>query len=81
MKRSEIINLISNDISPWMVNPDKSVGLAEWVLRSIENAGMMPPFNKELYYNKWREGESGYEWDSEIPELDPKVFFEDDDNK
>lgn len=35
------------------------------VLEFLEESGMSPPFNHELYYKTWREGGDGRGWEEE----------------
>lgn len=57
MKRSEIINKIANDLNFFIQDEIKKQTLAEWILRTIENEGMEPPYSG--YYD-------GNQWDEEV---------------
>ena len=48
MKRSEIVSLINNQIEGYM-NPSSSRYTAEKILRTIEEAGMLPPTHAILH--------------------------------
>ena len=57
MKRSEMIRIIWEAIN--------ELEDAEHILQRIEQAGMLPPFNGELYYKAWRAGITGHAWEPE----------------
>jgi len=39
--------------------------IADELLEKIQNHGMKCPFNNALFYNTWRSGGDGYEWEDE----------------
>lgn len=74
MKRSEIVAKIDNHISfMWTKEPYVEQGtdyfdsyrLAEEILQIVEDAGMSPPFDNELYQRTWRSCRHGHKWEKE----------------
>ena len=71
MKRSEMIQKIVKVLHQIQGNEDGEVlwpseeYIAERVLQTVEDEGMPPPFDTDLYYRTWRNGGSGREWTEE----------------
>lgn len=66
MKRSEAVIIIAKQVEKWFDKP--SIGYEDEcseILRSLEDAGMLPPFCHEVFYKVWRDGGSGYRWEKE----------------
>lgn len=79
MKKSEMINIIRNELDYSVpIEITDNCEIAWRILKAIESAGMLPP---DIYYKEEGREFSSNEWDSEIPELDPKIFFENDDSE
>lgn len=63
MKRSDMELLIAEClIEPHSDDPLKE---ASYILKRLQDHGMMPPFNYDKFYKSWRIGGNGYEWDEE----------------
>lgn len=65
MKRSEIVNLINNQIEGYM-NPSSSRYTAEKILLKIEEVGMLPPHKEESTYGDcYRDHVNMCQWENE----------------
>lgn len=64
MKRSEMIKLISNVILHDSTEFSLTAKEADVLLKAIEQAGMLPPYNENSQYYS-RADADGYEWELE----------------
>jgi len=68
MKRSEMLKIIEKTLYPYYIDsiycyyPSQ---IAEAILQTVENSGMLPPFTHDLYAKTWRDGGEGHEWEAE----------------
>lgn len=66
MKRSEIVALVAKTLEDRFDGDNGSWERdAEAVLDAVENAGMLPPFDNNLFMRTWRDGGNGREWEKE----------------
>lgn len=63
MKRSEMLDLI-NDFYQECFN-EYAPGFCEDILDILEEKGMLPPFDHDIYMKTWRDGGSGHVWEKE----------------
>ena len=70
MKRSEMIQLIKEDLLNWdnEVRCCDHLKMAEYLLNTMEKAGMLPPFNQSMFKKDWDQHASldgGNKWEPE----------------
>ena len=63
MKRSEMLVKIENLMDD---NGHRDPGcMADLILDTIEEYGMLPPFCEEIYLSVYRDGGTGHKWEQE----------------
>ncbi len=71
MKRSEMIQLMLETSAEFYGEDiladfkDFERRFVEAMLKTVETHGMLPPFNHDMYYNTWRDGGNGRQWEPE----------------
>jgi hypothetical protein len=76
MKRSAMLEFmwnfiqnIENDYDKYMEESD-----VDDLLKAMEEIGMSPPFDHDMYYNTWRDGGNGHTWVPEEKQYDIHDF-------